>query len=737
MALTAIFVAATLLRSGVAAIDIGQYALYLAGAVALPGVFAWRCLLGGWHTDEGAAPTWFEDLSLGTIFGFGVQLPVYLVCLWLGAPKFFLLLPIVVLAVSVATPFGRRVWTLPTGRVHVGVAWSLAVIIGYGVNFLAHRVFLESPLALPPHLKPSVDETFHLALTSELMQRFPPQYPFLLDYDLHYHWFVHAQMASTSWATAIDFDTLQRQVLPATLFCLTVLGLGAVALRLSGRAVAAVLAPALLVTGGIYLMGPHYLAWKYSESFLSRRLVTSPTQAYGFAMALPAILLILEALKPHAKVSRLNWLTLVCTLFALSGAKTTFVPIFLCGALAVWLWRLVIARTFDRTAGALVLLLVIVAVFAQEVILGGDTGRMIFDPTGTVASALGSQGIDDTAWNRLAMAISLLVGWLLYGLGALGLSRQGRWRDPRAIWMICCIPPGIVVGLVYFRSGLAQLWFQRSTAEFVVLLSAWGLALLLPNPLTSRTALRLAAVAASAGLVAFAIGSYVESFKHTRKVAFATVPDLWITVIVPLLVVAGFLVLRRLRDAGHPTPAPSLAVLVALILGLASTHLYAFAYTTAASNSAADRIVGGLFEPGGAVAARWLERHSHADAIVATNVHCVYPPDEAPCDPRSFWISGYSGRRVVVEGPAYNDAAGDSAVADRIALNGAAFSRPSPGTLHRLVAAYGVEWLFVAKDYPVDLAKLSSLRGLVNQEFTNAHYVIFRVRDSVAARAGG
>ncbi len=735
MAATTIGIVAILLNSGVAAGDLGRYGLYLAGAVALPGIFTWRLLLSRFHTDEDPPPTWLEDLSLGTIFGFGVQLPGYLLGVWIGVPLLFLVLPAIVLGISLATPFGRRVWALPAGRVDIRAAWALGVVILYGVGWLARNQFVLRPLSLPPHLAPNVDETFHQALIADLMHRFPPQIPFLLDTPLDYHWFVHAQLAASSWATRIQSDVMLREILPATLLALTVVGLAAVALRLSGRPLAAVVAPALLVTGGLYLTGPHYPAWVFNESYLSLRFISSPSQAYGFMVALPAILLILEVLRPDRKASRLTWFALALTLFALAGAKATFIPLFLCGALAVGLLRLIVERTFDRAVSGLLLLLVVVAAFAQVVLFGGNSGALALEPFMTVESAVGIQRIEDTPAAHVAMAASLLIGWLLYGVGVLGLSRERRWRDPRAIWMLASIPPGIVVALLFFRSGYSQLWFQRSTAELVVLISAWGLAGLLPNPLTTRAALRLSAVAATVGLLSFAISSYLEAGK--RDLTVATFPELVYTVTVPVLIFAVYGLFHLLRSNGVRVPVPSLAVVVVCVLGLGSTHVYAFAYDTITQRTRPERVYRPLFAPGGAAAATWLARHSSPDDVVATNAHCRYP--ELPCDNRHFWISAYTERRIVVEGWGYTPATNVSAVPglasaylpmpfpERLAINDAAFQTPSAATIRRLVSGYGVSWLFVSKDYPVDLAGLSGLTDIVDRRFDNPNYAVFEV----------
>ena len=736
MLVTATGGSAILLGSGVHAGQFGRYALYLALGVALPGVFAWRLLLAEFHLrPDDTPPTWFEDLSLGTIFGFGVQLPVYVVGLLLEAPLLIGVLPALVLVLSVATPLGRRTWTLPTGRLDIRAAWALALVVLYGLGWLAREVFSRRPLTLAPNQTPSVDETFHHALVSELLHRFPPQSPFLLGTPMDYHWFSHAQLAATRWATDINLTVLIRQLFPAVVFTLTVLGLGAVALRLSGRPVAAFVAPALLVAGGFHLLGPDYAAWVYTESYLSKRLMSSPSQAYGFAMALPATLLILEVLRSDRRPSRLVWVGLALSLVALAGAKATFLPIFACGALALVLVRLVFRRTLDRSAAALAGLLIAVTAFAQLVLFGGNSGALDLEPFKTVGNAVRNQLIADTPGARIAMTVTLLIGWLLYGIGALGLRAGQLWRGHRAVWMLWCIPPGLVVALVFFRSGLSQLWFQRSTAEIVVLLSAWGLASLLPVLLTTRTALQLAALAGAAGLAAFGVSSYLAAGKANPQ--FASLDGVVATALTPVVILLVVGVTYRLSRSGVAR-APTLVVVLVFVLGLGTANVWTFAAENIAREATPTRSVADLFAPGGTVAAGWIERHSAPEEVVATNEHCRQPDVEI-CDNRNFWISAYTERRVVVEGWGYtaitNSLAAEGSLharapvpyPRRLALNDTAFQRPSAATISRLANAYGVDWLFISKRYPVDLEGLAALPSAVTERFENKHYAVYEV----------
>lgn len=716
--------------------DLFTFAAYLALAVALPGVFCWRLLLRRLHTDDGTPPTWFEDLSLGTIFGFGIQLPFYLVGIWVDVPQLFLVVPLIVLVLSVAAPFGRRTWTMQTAKVDVRVSWALAGVVVYAVAWLARYIFPLRPLSLPPFKTPSVDETFHEALISEVLHRFPAEIPFLLGTPLDYHWFVHAQIAADHWATGLEPSLMLRELMPVAMVALTVLGLGAAALRLAGRPLAAVIAPALLVAGAFTLMGPHYDAGSFTEPFLSRRYVSSPSQAYGFMMALPAIVLILEVLRPDRVARRLTWVALMLALLALAGAKATFLPIFMCGAVVLLLVQLTVRRTFDKTVAGLTALLLAVTIFAQVVLFGSTSGGMRVDFFLTAKAALKSQHITVSTTAQVVMTVTLLVGWLLYGAGVVGLVRAKLWRDPRVVWMTFSVLAGISVALVFFRSGLSQLWFQRSVALVVVLMSAWGIAVLLPNPVPRRLGVLLAGLAASAGLGAYVISRIAE--EGNADVRQATYHEVLATAIAPFVLVALYLLVRLVMSWGN-RPKPGPAVIVAVLLGLGLAHVYSLMYDTVTQPVRVRAAPPNQFAPGGVQAATWIADHSDPYDIVATNAHCRKPA-RGMCDNRHFWISAYTERRVVIEGwgytqvtnGEYSDEARNAFIPppdpQRLKLNDAAFLHPSAETVNRLINRYDVKFLFVCKSYPVDVQRLNALKDQLTRTYVNTNYAVYQVR---------
>ncbi len=740
----AVFVAmigiiAVLLNTDVPVDSLVRYGLYLVGAVALPGVIAWRLMMANLHVDDERAPTWFEDLSLGTIFGFGLQLPFFLLGVAFGTQYLSLALPLLAVVIAVATPFGRRVWTLPTGRLDVRVSWALTVIVLYGVAWLGRNAFPERPLSLPANEPRAIDETFHQALIAEVSNRFPPEIPFLLNTPLDYHWFVHAQIAASNALTGLESVMMLRVMIPTVSLVLGVVGLAAVALRLTGRPLAAFIAPALLVAGAYHLNGIDFEADIFFEPYLSSRFVSSPSHSYGVMMSMPALMLLLEVLRPNAKANRYMWVALTLALLALSGAKATYMPIFVCGAIGLWVIQLLIHRRIDRVVSALVALLIAVTLFAQFILLGGQTGGMVLDPFQTAESAVRGEGIHVTTTSIAVMSLALLVSWLLYGVGVVGLLKGKRWRDPRAIWMLIVIPTGIAVPFLLFRTGLSQLWFSRTVAELVVLISAWGLAILLPRPLTARRALALGGVAVAAGLGAFAVSSIVEA--RSDRIG-ATVGSLLLTVIAPLAVVGVFLVVWLvMRRSLKGRSSSFVVVLVTVLLGMGMVNVAATGHEALTEPV---KVFKGrhipLFPDGGVAAARYIDRNSSPGDIVATNVHCAMP-GAGRCDNRNFWIAAFTERRIVVEGWGYTAATNDDAEAGtrnayvpipdrkRLEINDAAFTDPSPETVGRLVETYDVSWLFVAKAYPADIDGLKQLDEILDHAYENPQYVVFEVKD--------
>jgi hypothetical protein len=99
-------------------------------------------------------------------------------------------------------------------------------------------------------------------------------------------------------------------------------------------------------------------------------------------------------------------------------------------------------------------------------------------------------------------------------------------------------------------------------------------------------------------------------------------------------------------------------------------------------------------------AARFVRDHSAPTDVVATNVHCLTIYYGSICDPRSFWLSAYAERSVLVEGWGFAPRQAADLYRpfwdqDRLRLNDEAFLAPTPQVLDELRDNYGVRWLVV------------------------------------------
>jgi len=112
-------------------------------------------------------------------------------------------------------------------------------------------------------------------------------------------------------------------------------------------------------------------------------------------------------------------------------------------------------------------------------------------------------------------------------------------------------------------------------------------------------------------------------------------------------------------------------------------------------------------------AARWVRDHSAPGDVLATNVHCLVSRPDGYCDPRSFWLSAYAERRVLVEGWAFAPRVSETGDwrfwdPDRLRRNDLAFSAPTPEGLAYL-RDRGVRWLVVDRAVSPESPGLAAL----------------------------
>lgn len=723
-----------------------RYFLYLFLVVLLPGRLVWKAVMGRHEAANLGLPhlhTRLEDWVCGAAVGYGIELLCYVPARAMGHPRLYLLGPVAILLVGgisswVRSRSDRTVIAEPREPLPARVTWLLAGVVAYLAAWIAVRLFTSHPLRSTALVDP--DEMFQLALVGELRHHFPAQYPYM-EYPggLTYQWFVHAHLAASTWATGLPGETLYRRFDPLVLGTLAVLGVGVIAARLTRSVWALPLASACLVLVGSFdVTGATLGEATPEERFLQGMiLMHSPTQTFAYVLAVPIVILCLESVRVGSVFRPSTWVFVAAAMAIVSGAKVTFLPLFICGFAAGLGASLLRRKRPDKNALIGLVLTVLVIAVSSRVLYAGDTQSLGLAPlqsTRFFMKALGVLG--GGIPGELMVTGSLLAMWLLPGVGAVAVARNRatRW-DPRFWWLLGAIASGYGATFLLGHVGNSQVYFGRAASLLVAVLAAWGLVLLYERAGRREVASGLV-LAAVAGSVLFGLRLVTEQWREPAPVKGEMVesPVLRVWVNLPVLIVLLLVVVITgiaLRDLTNGRRRVTLRATVVLLTGLGLARSLAF--VTGHIPAEAEESSRMVFGADGRRAAEWLRLHSDESDVVMTNVHCgPARPVSGQCDARHFWMSAIAERRFVLEGWAYTarsgtwigDFWGDPALLEE---NDRVFTRPTAERLEAFQSAHPVSWMFVDSRGPVDEPALRNLSA-VSFAFGAGPYSVYRVR---------
>ncbi|MGW0802043.1 hypothetical protein [Nonomuraea sp. NPDC002799] len=642
-----------LLWCGVSGRDLAAFAVYLALGVALPGTLLWRALAGGGRSAA-------EDVTAGLALGYAIEVLAYLPARAAGAPLLVLVPPVATVGVFLCVPRLRRHWrgAAVKERMPAWLAWALAAVVAYLIAWSTlslYRVPIESAY---------VDMPYHLSLVGEVRHHLPPTLPSVLGERLSYHWFVYADMAATSWVTGIEPATLVYRLSTLPMTAATVVLVALLGRRLGGRW--GVGAAAVGVT--YFLFSP---VLQEGVVFSARSMFTawaSPTQTLGALLFAPVILLLTGR--------RQAWAVLGLLLLALTGAKATFLPLLLAGLLVVLAGRGMVERRVRAEWAVPAGMTLVCLLIAQFVVFGRGAQGMAVAPLslerGAWEAAAGVGVAASLATLLVLGAVHLFCLVCVWG-GVAALGR--RLLEPSLLLLLGIGAAGIGAALVLGHPSHSQLYFLEGARPYLSIAAVCGV-MAAPRAWAARGGwVVLGAVAAVAASVIEVPG------------------DALARVVVPYLMLASGAVLLWRRGF---VPA-----VVALLAGYA---VPASVREVVAHVAPGDETRAPLIPEGAMEAGRWLRDHSSPGDVVATDLHCR-PLGWIACDSRHFWVSGFSERRVLVEGWGYAESTLSRATntpyllvpfADqaRLAANDAVFVAPSAANARRLARQYGVRWLF-------------------------------------------
>lgn len=738
---------AILLVHGVPLDELLRYMLYLLGVILMPGRWLWLRLR---PESPASASSRLEAWVCGAALGYVLELVSYVPARWMGYPRAYLLVPAAIMLWAVTEWLVQRGWHRWRERwydepvVASGASWGTAAVVSYLAVWLSVKIFSTHPLRSTSVVDP--DEMFQLALVGELRHHFPAVYPYV-EYPgyLTYQWFVHAHFAAATWATGISSETLYRRTEPLVLSTLAVLGAGVIAATLARRLWAVPTAAGLLVLVGSFDVTGTVVGEAAPEErfLLPLILVHSPTQTFGYVLAIPVAVISLWLVHGEKKVSLRNWALLAVMALAVSGAKVTFLPLFVCGFICVMAVDLLRRRRPAQESLLAVGLLGSAIVLSATALYGGDSQSLGFLPLMTTSVIMTQLGMAaEGLLPQLIVTASLLSMWLLPGVGVLVLLRRPSYRwDPRLWWLLGAVASGYGAQFLLGHGGNSQAYFGRSAALYLAAAAAWGL-VVLHERASTKSILSHGVLASVAGLVLLLVRGITESWRTPvpSDEGMVDSPALrsWINLPVILMIVAvAFLVRLVVRDltSGRTVIGAGSIVILLTGLGLARTFAFVLGHQDLPTPPPASKVFG----RDGRAAAEWLRENSDPDERVVTNAHCGPGNDGVggKCDSRHFWMSALSERRFVLEGWAYTAKSGDwfqEFWGDRRFLeeNDALFTEPSEQRLRDFLSRHPASWLLLDRRQAVDLSRLRNTTAL-EERFVAGHYSIWRVTSKSAS----
>lgn len=716
--------------------EIAAFLGYVTAVLVIPGTLTWRWVRRGSSTSR----LWLEDVVLGTILGYAIEIPMYIAARLVGLPLLVLLWPLAVVGLAVVTRSGRTLWRPRTvKKASAAWAWTMAVILVYLILFVAKANWWQSEITQPGLRVISADGAFQLAMVGELRHHVPPQVPWVAGEPMHYHWLFYVHAASTSWITQIEPIVLLRRLSPAPIMIVTVLAAATITARITKRAGAGLLAAGILVVVHSPAIDPSELDHFQRQEFTSQAIYGSPTLIYGTMFLAGSLFLMLEILDGNRR--RREWVVLALLLAAAAGGKATFGPMLFTAMLGVVSAGVLLKSNRPRHYALLGLTGLVWMLFQFGFYAAEDSGtRLSIRGTADYAAAeMGAATLPSGLSAELFLVIVLVVLlWTVHAAGMLGLIVNGGWRDSRAQLLGGLVLAGTCATLLLDIPAFSQQWFVSSTQVPVAVGAAWGISRLVPRARTRQvapTAVTALLLGAASMSVVWNIADPANGTEDQALDAILRYGDGF------LIAMAVFVVLAfALSLLPQPGKRPMMIGTVFLAAALTGFGLFRTTQLTAVMTQvpwhaaplpvASERPVG----RSGVEVARWIREHSDPGDLVATNAHTTLPDSQ---DVLAFWFAAYSERRTLVESWGYTPRHNARVVEmDRaynevgfwdpakLETNDQVFESPSIAAVTRLRVKYGVRWLILDRRFDGDESGLDVVAGSVFKEGDYAVYTV-------------
>ncbi|SDZ40294.1 hypothetical protein SAMN05444365_11362 [Micromonospora pattaloongensis] len=724
------YVAAVLLAADTAPLDLLRYAGYVAFALLLPGTLVYRALRRRPHTLV-------EDLAMGAAVGLVLELPAWALFSVLDLRGWLWLWPLAVVGVFAVVPRLRRHWVVRGYTpAPLGWSWSVAGVVAFFTTYLGYTFLERNPILPTSHdTRQYLDLAYQLSLAGEAKHQFPIHVPQVAAEPLHYHWFGYAHMAATSLIGHIDLPVVALRLAVPALCAAAIVLTAVLGWRVSGRPYVGAIAAALFfVIGETNFTHPVTMPFGTQASFVIWHGM-SMIYSWVLLIALVAALADVVDRRPERPVPSIGpgaFVLAALLMFASSGAKASSVPV-VAVALAITAVALLIAQR--RIPWAVVVAGVLAGaaqLFATAVLYHFKTYGVQLGPFWSFERFWAQP---PAGWARPVLVVAVVAAFVinmqLRAAGAVALLTARRWRLEPVQWFLLA---GAVAGpglyLLLEQSSDGNQYFTRAGFTFTVVVSAWGYALAVERARLGRRGRWLLGgfAAALGGLLVLTQLRHAPAATYENSLA-PLLPLLRWALLLGVAGLVGALIWAVARPALPALRGRGPVVVLTALLVVGAPGLVMDMYKSAQSPN------GGAYAtvplPASRVeAARWTREHSAPSDVVATNVHCLAVYEGGWCDPRSFWLSAYAERRVLVEGWAFAPRVAALGLVpfwdqELLGRNDAAFTAPTEAGLRELRERHGVRWLVVDRSVGVESPELPRLARL---GFDNGRMAVYELR---------
>jgi hypothetical protein len=646
-------------------VSAGDVALFLGFElvfVLAPGVVLYRALC----SDPGGG---LRHFAIGWGLGYALSIFAFAATAALGARDAFLTYPALVLLPATALSLRRHGALLPRAGESPSSARSLALalVAAAALVYVTAGLFGQAPL---PERVDSVsydnDLVWGISLSADALNHFPIADPTVSGEPLRYHTFVFLHMASITQVTGIELTTvaLRLWIVPALL--LLVLQLAYAGRQFTGRAWAAPVAAVLFLLVGDLDLGSdrgypsaklwRYMAWRFAS-------LLSPSFLLGLVLFVPLIVLLHERLVPTEPQRRAvgEWILVALLLAGCAGAQGAILPVVLGGLILLGAWRWV---TSNRLGAGLIPAVALCggALAISYVLLysGAGTGleiKPLESGVETLAGRTFAPEVDAGLTAKVVLyPIAAAVASVTLMLALVGvvfaLRRSPRLNDTK-VWLLALLCTSVGIFFMTLFPGSNQVYFLWYGIAAGVFLSAGGLVEAggILARLPTRTQL-----AAAGGAVILAALLVVDAYSGEGRLG----PGVRAGLLFLAAGVLGWFAASR----GSETRSRVAALAVAggfLLAGVVDSPL---SLLPEAVGRWADpqRLVYDQEAPPARLGLtaelrrglRWVRDNTPTGATVAVNNHYS---DLSTRDPRYFYYSALSERRVFLESWGYTDEA--------------------------------------------------------------------------------